>query len=156
MACHGTAWCHRGPPSRPMLPVSRTSRTQSPAFAEVSLSPKSQSLTWGGRRGKRMSSHSVATRCRINRSCSRPKPWGCPYLCQQGQSEKPWQRRLSHPTAAPPLPCHLHQHVLCWGRQARGRRAGCLWKAPGHGGQGPHWPNNHVHLHKTAGPGARD
>lgn len=24
---------------------------------------------------------------------------------------------------------------------------GCLWKAPGHGGLGPHWPSHNVHLH---------
>ena len=38
------------------------------------------------------------------------------YLCQQVHGEKLWQRWFSHPSAAPPLPCHPHQQdvVLRW------------------------------------------
>ena len=82
--------------------------TQSPAPAEVSLMLRSASSTWGIRRPKWMSSHSVATWCQMSMSSSPLSPGGCPYLCQV-HGEKLWQRRFSHPSAAPPLPCHPHQ-----------------------------------------------
>ncbi|NP_001290555.1 large ribosomal subunit protein uL16 isoform X3 [Pongo pygmaeus] len=36
------------------------------------------------------------------------------------------------------------------------RHARCLWKAPGHCGQGSHWPSYHVHPHQAAEQGACD
>ncbi|XP_037007136.1 60S ribosomal protein L10 isoform X2 [Artibeus jamaicensis] len=36
------------------------------------------------------------------------------------------------------------------------RYARCLWKAPGHSGQGPHWPSHYVHSHQAAEQGACD
>ncbi|KAM9668034.1 60S ribosomal protein L10 isoform X2 [Neophocaena asiaeorientalis asiaeorientalis] len=36
------------------------------------------------------------------------------------------------------------------------RYAWCLWKAPGHSGQGPHWPGHNVHPHQAAEQGACD
>ena len=48
--------------------IVRTSRTQSPASAEVSLMLRSASLAWGVRRPKWMSSHSVATWCQMSMS----------------------------------------------------------------------------------------
>ncbi|XP_012905565.1 large ribosomal subunit protein uL16 isoform X3 [Mustela nigripes] len=36
------------------------------------------------------------------------------------------------------------------------RYAGCLWKAPGHSSQGPHWPSHHVHPYQAAEQGACD
>ena len=32
----------------------------------------------------------------------------------------------------------------------------CLWKAPGHSGLGPRWPNRNVHPHQAAEQGACD
>ncbi|XP_011811298.1 PREDICTED: 60S ribosomal protein L10 isoform X4 [Colobus angolensis palliatus] len=36
------------------------------------------------------------------------------------------------------------------------RHARCFWKAPGHRGQGSHWPSYHVHPHQAAEQGACD
>ena len=96
--------------------IGRTSCAQSPASAEVSLMLRSTSSTWGIRKPKWMSSHSVATWCHMSMSSSPLKPGGCAYLCQQVHGEKLWQRWFSHPSAAPPLPCHPHQQdvVLRW------------------------------------------
>ncbi|XP_035300605.1 UPF0545 protein C22orf39 homolog isoform X2 [Cricetulus griseus] len=34
--------------------------------------------------------------------------------------------------------------------QALDGYAWCLWEAPGHSGQGSHWPGHHVHPHQAA------
>lgn len=54
--------------------LTRTSCTQSPS-AKTSPIPKSEFLTWYGRRQKLMSSHFVATQCQMSLGDSLPKPW---------------------------------------------------------------------------------
>ena len=40
--------------------------------------------------------------------------------------------------------------------QAPDRYAWCLWKAPGHNSQGPHWPSHNVHSHQATDQRACD
>ena len=61
-----------------VMGIVRTSCTQSPASAEVSLMLGSASLTWGVRRPKWMSSHSLATWCHMSMSSSPLKLWRLP------------------------------------------------------------------------------
>ena len=58
--------------------ILRTSRTQSPTSAKVSLMLTFASLTCDVRRPKWMSSHSVATWCQMSMISSPLKPWRLP------------------------------------------------------------------------------
>ena len=58
--------------------ILRTSRTQSPTSAKVSLMLTFASLTCDVRRPKWMSSHSVATQYQMSMSSSPLKPWRLP------------------------------------------------------------------------------
>ncbi|VFV19438.1 Hypothetical predicted protein [Lynx pardinus] len=96
--------------------ILRTTRIQSLASAEVSLRPRSTSVTWSGRRQKWMSSRDAATWCQMNEqlssealedACICVHKYGVQICDKEG---------FSLLSAASPLPRHpYHQDVvLCW------------------------------------------
>ena len=118
--------------------IVRKSCTQSPTSAKESLMLRSASLT-SGRRQNWASSHSVATWCQMNMSSSPLKPWRLPVFVPTSTWWKAVAKMAFTSNCDFTLPCHLHQQdvVLCWGWQAPDKYLTFLWKALGHGGQGP-------------------
>ena len=88
--------------------IVRTSGTQSPVSAEVSLMLRSASSTWGIRRPKWMSSHSVATRRQMSMSSSPLKPWRLPVFVPTNNMMKSGGKDGFH------IRVRLHPfHVIC-------------------------------------------
>ena len=99
-------------------------------------------------------------RCsQLSRLC--PFPRGSP-VCSGCRRQPPWEG--THLFPAQVALRGLGDRPFWWtcmtGMLSPGwtpdRCAHCLWKAPGHTGQGPHCPVHHVHLHQATEQGTCD